>query len=131
MQESRLPPYYSQVEKVKIPVLVLDAVQQAAFLQDKRKSIIPVKKRTFVVAFPGFYMGRVLANRAKEMEASAKWGEPFKDACWGLPEQRSQLKTVKIHLAGVMKGIEELFEETFNARWPEFSYRKRTVSSSP
>ena len=30
-----------------------------------------------------------------------------------------------------MKGIEELFEETFNNRWPEFSYRKRTVALSP
>jgi len=66
------PPYYSQVEKAKIPALVIDATRHAAFIQDVRKSIIPIKKRTFGVAFPGFYMGRVLKNREKEMEACAK-----------------------------------------------------------
>jgi len=30
-----------------------------------------------------------------------------------------------------MKGIKVKFEETFAARWPEFSYSKRTVSTSP
>ena len=30
-----------------------------------------------------------------------------------------------------MKGLRELFEETLDNRWPEFSYRKRTVSKSP
>ena len=65
------------------------------------------------------------------MEACAKEGEPFQHACWGLREQRSQLKAVKLHLAGVMKGLRELFEETLDNRWPEFSFRKRTVSKSP
>ena len=71
------PPYYSQVEKAKIPVLVLEADKHAAFIQDVRKSIIPIKKRTFLVGFPGFYMSRVLKNREKEMAACAKEGEPF------------------------------------------------------
>ena len=30
-----------------------------------------------------------------------------------------------------MKGLKEQFEETFNALWPQFNYKKRTISSTP
>ena len=121
----------TQVEKAKIPVLVLDAFVQASFLQDERKTELPADKRTFLVAFPGFNMSKVPAARTKDMEDCAKRKKAYPDACLTPPQQKLQLKTVELHLAGVMKGLREKFEETFNKLWPLFHYRKRTNGNSP
>jgi hypothetical protein len=112
-------------------VLVFNALNQASFLQDEKKADLPEKDRKFLVAFPGFDMSQVPAARAKDMEDYAKRKKVYPDACLAPPQQKLQLKTVELHLAGVMKGLREQFEKTFNALWPEFSYMKRTVSSSP
>jgi hypothetical protein len=121
----------TQVEKAKIPVLVLDAFQQASFLQDEKKTNLPDKDRTFLVAFPGFDISQVLATRAKDMADCFKRKKVYPDAYLTPQQQKLQLKTVELHLAGVMKGLKDKFEETFTALWPQFNYKKRTYGSSP
>ena len=120
----------TQVEKEKIPVLVLDAFNHAKFLHDETKAA-PEKDRTFLVAFPGFDMSQVPAARAKDMTECARRKKVSPYACLTPQQQKLQLKTVELHLAGVMKGLKEQFEKTFNALWPQFNYKKRTISSSP
>ena len=120
----------TQVEKEKTPVLVLDAFNHAKFLQDETKATPPEKARTFLVAFPGFNMSQVPAARAKDMTECARRKKVSPYACLTPQQQKLQLKTVELHLAGVMKGLKEQFEETFNALWPQFSYMKRTLSST-
>jgi hypothetical protein len=120
----------TQVEKAKIPVLVLDAFLQASFLQDEKKTNLPDKDRTFLVAFPGFDMSQVPAARAKDMADCFKRKKVYPDACLTPQQQKLQLKTVELHLAGVMKGIREKFEENFNTLWPQFNYKKRTFANS-
>jgi hypothetical protein len=61
----------------------------------------------------------------------AKRKKPYPDACLTPQQQKLQLKTVELHLAGVMKGIEAKFKETFKALWPLFNYPTRTYDSSP
>jgi hypothetical protein len=95
----------TQVEKAKIPVLVLDAFQQASFLQHESKAELPDDKRTFLVAFPGFDMSQVPAARAKDIADCFKRKKVYPDACLTPQQQKLQLKTVELHLAGVMKGI--------------------------
>ena len=75
----------TQVEKAKIPVLVLDAFLQASFLQDEKKTNFPDKDRTFLVAFPGFNMSQVPAARTKDMEDCAKRKKVYPDACFAPP----------------------------------------------
>jgi hypothetical protein len=83
----------SQAEKAERPVLVLDAFQHAAFLQDARRSAIAVKNRTFLVGCPGLWTRQVAAAREKCMVECAKEGEACPDAWWTLQEQQFQLKT--------------------------------------
>jgi hypothetical protein len=87
------PVELSQAEKAERPVLVLDAFQHAAFLQDSRRSAIAVKNKTFLVGCPGLWTSQVAAARAKCMAECAKEREACPDAVWTLPEQQFQLKT--------------------------------------
>ena len=82
----------SQAEKAERPVLVLDAFQHAAFLQDARRSAIAVKNKTFLVGCPGLWTRKVAQGRAKCMAACVKESEACPDALWTLKEQRFQLK---------------------------------------
>ena len=109
-------------------MLVLDAFNHASFLQDERKGSLPEKHRTFLVAFPGFDMSQVPAARAKDMTECARRKKVSPYACLTPQQQKLHLKTVELHLAGVMKGLKEQFEKTFNALWPQFNYMKRTIT---
>ena len=86
------PVELSQAEKAERPVLVLDAFQHAAFLQDARRSAIAVKNKTFLVGCPGLWTTRVEAERARDMAQCAKDNEACPDAYWTLQEQLYQLK---------------------------------------
>ena len=97
----------------------------------RRRRPPPEKARTFLVAFPGFDMSQVPAARAKDMTECARKKKVSPYACLTPQQQKLQLKTVELHLAGVMKGLKEQFEKTFNALWPQFNYKKRTISSTP
>jgi hypothetical protein len=76
-------------------------------------------------------MTQVPDARAKDIADCFKRKKVYPDACLAPPQQKLQLKTVELHLAGVMKGIEAKFKETFKALWPLFNYPTRTYNSSP
>ena len=82
----------SPAEKAERPVLVLDAFQHAAFLQDARRSAIAVKNKTFLVGCPGLWTRKVAHGRENCMKKCAKFGEACPDALWTLQEQQFQLK---------------------------------------
>ena len=82
----------SPAEKAERPVLVLDAFQHAAFLQDARRSAIAVKNKTFLVGCPGLWTRKVAHGRENCMKKCAKYGEACPDALWTLQEQQFQLK---------------------------------------
>ena len=50
-------------------------------------------------------MSQVPAARTKDMAECAKRKKVYPDACLAPQQQKLQLKTVELHLAGVMKGI--------------------------
>ena len=82
----------SPAEKAERPVLVLDAFQHAAFLQDARRSAIAVKNKTFLVGCPGLWTRKVAHGRENCMKKCAKEREACPDALWTLQEQQFQLK---------------------------------------
>ena len=86
------PVKLSQAEKAERPVLVLDAFQHAAFLQDARRSAIAVKNKTFLVGCPGLWTRKVAHGRENCMKKCAKFGEACPDALWTLQELQYQLK---------------------------------------
>ena len=80
------------------------------------------------MAIPGFEMSQVPAARTKDMAECVRRKKVSPYACLTPQQQKLQLKTVELHLAGVKKGLKEQFEETFNALWPQFNYMKRTLT---
>ena len=58
----------STQEKHETPVLVVDAMEQAAFLQRGKEEAISTNDRTCIVIIPGYDAGHVLTGRKKNIQ---------------------------------------------------------------
>ena len=58
----------SNQEKDEIPVLVVDAMEQVAFLKRGKEQAIENSDRTCIVVIPGYDAGHVLAGRNKNIQ---------------------------------------------------------------
>ena len=60
----------SNQEIFEIPVLVVDAMEQAAFLKRLKDEAIENSDRTCIVVIPGYDAGHVLAGRNKNIQSA-------------------------------------------------------------
>ena len=129
-KEGKDPLTLTQTQKAKTPVLVLNALDQGAFLH-LGKMEPAVAQKTFMLAVPGYDVRQVAAVRDKGINDAFKSMKAYPDGFWLTDKQKVNRKTIEKQLGEIMEGLKGQFEETLKKLWPEFNYKKRAITLSP
>jgi hypothetical protein len=129
-KEGKDPLTLTQAQKTKTPVLILNALDQGAFLH-LGKMEPAADQKTFLLAVPGYDVRQVPAVRNKGIEDAFKSMKTYQDGFWLTDKQKVNRKTIEKQLGEVMQGLKDQFEETLKKLWPEFNYKKRAIAVSP
>jgi hypothetical protein len=129
-KEGKDPLTLTQAQKTKTPVLILNALDQGAFLH-LGKMEPAADQKTFLLAVPGYDVRQVPAVRNKGIDDAFKSMKTYQDGFWLTDKQKVNRKTIEKQLGEVMQGLKDQFEETLKKLWPEFNYKKRAIAVSP